>query len=459
MEDSAVLPYNVCQERFITNEEPVPKCRTGESAQQHFEVVPYGHQRLASAAALFRTSEVHIMTASPKQGKTNSLPVTVLLVDDQPIVGEAVRRMLASQGDIVFHFCSEPSRAIDTANLVQPTVILQDLVMPGIDGLTLVKHFRANEGTRQVPMIVLSTKEEPVVKAQAFALGANDYLVKLPDSLELIARIRYHSRSYLNQLERDEAYRRLAESERLMAEELAQASRYVQSLLPSPLEGEVRAQWRFVPSTQLGGDIFGYHWLDADHLALYLLDVSGHGVGSSLLAVSAANLLSSQALPGIDFRDPGKLLSRLNDVFQMEKQNGKYFTIWYGVYRKRDRSLAYCNAAHPAPLLWTGPSLSASQLTLLKSTDPVIGMCPPGMPFETQWVQLGAKALLLVYSDGVYEIERPGEGMWKHQQFVQFVNSLSLDDASLGERLLAHVRQIHGSGSLADDFSVLEVRF
>jgi sigma-B regulation protein RsbU (phosphoserine phosphatase) len=399
------------------------------------------------------------MIVSPDQNKTISLPITVLLVDDQQIVGEAVRRMLASQGDIVFHFCSDPSRAIDMANTVQPTVILQDLVMPDIDGLTLVKFFRANRATRQVPMIVLSAKEEPVIKAQAFALGANDYLVKLPDAIELIARIRYHSRSYLNQLERDEAYRRLAESERLMAEELAQASRYVQSLLPAPLEGEVRTRWRFVPSTQLGGDIFGYHWLDADHLAVYLLDVSGHGVGSSLLAVSAANLLASQALPDIDFRDPGKLLSRLNDVFQMEKQNGKYFTIWYGVYRKKDRSLAYCNAAHPAPLLWTGPTLDASQLTLLKSSDPVIGMLPAGMPFETRTVQLGAEALMLVYSDGAYEIELPEGGMWKHRQFVQFVDSLPREDGSLGERLLAHVRQMHGSELLADDFSVLEVHF
>ncbi|HEY7329266.1 MAG TPA: SpoIIE family protein phosphatase [Gemmataceae bacterium] len=399
------------------------------------------------------------MTDSSITDKSTRHPVTVLLVDDQPIVGEAVRRMLASESDIVFHFCSDPSRAIDTATTVQPTVILQDLVMPGIDGLTLVKQFRANEGTRQVPMIVLSTKEEPVIKAQAFALGANDYLVKLPDKIELIARIRYHSRSYLNQVERDEAYRRLAESERLMAEELAQASRYVQSLLPPPLEGEVSAQWRFVPSTQLGGDILGYHWLDADHLAVYLLDVSGHGVGSSLLAVSATNLLSSQALPDTDFRDPGKLLSRLNDVFQMEKQNGKYFTIWYGVYRKKDRSLVYCNAAHPAPLLWSGPSLDPSQLTLLKSTDPVIGMCPPGMPFETKSVQLGPKALLLVYSDGAYEIEKPEGGMWKHQEFVQFVKTLPLDGASLGEQLLTHVRQMHGSEILADDFSVLEVRF
>src|SRR5215510_5074307 len=171
-------------------------------------------------------------------------PVTVLLVDDQAIVGESVRRMIAPESDIVFHFCQNPTKAIETANAVQPTVILQDLVMPDIDGLMLVKFFRANAATKQIPMIVLSSKEEPVIKAQAFALGANDYLVKLPDRIELIARIRYHSRSYIAQLERDEAYRKLAESERLMAEELAQASRYVQSLLPAKLESEVGIDWR-----------------------------------------------------------------------------------------------------------------------------------------------------------------------------------------------------------------------
>src|SRR5207302_718357 len=130
--------------------------------------------------------------------KPAARPLTVLLVDDQAIIGESVRRMLAAETDIGFHFCQDPTQAIATANRVQPTVILQDLVMPEIDGLQLVKFFRANAATRETPMVVLSSKEEPVIKAQAFALGANDYLVKLPDKVELIARVRYHSRAYLN---------------------------------------------------------------------------------------------------------------------------------------------------------------------------------------------------------------------------------------------------------------------
>ena len=234
----------------------------------------------------------------------------MLLVDDQPIVAEAVRRMLAGESDISFHYCSDPTKAIEEANRLAPTVILQDLVMPELDGLTLVKFFRANPQTREIPLIVLSTKEEPIIKAQAFAIGANDYLVKLPDKLEMIARIRYHSKGYIAQLERNEAYRRLAESQKQLADEVAQAAKYVCSLLPEPIgQGPVRVDWRFVPSTQLGGDSFGYHWLDDDHFAVYLLDVSGHGVGASLLSVSAMNVLRSQSLPNTDFRDPGQVLA------------------------------------------------------------------------------------------------------------------------------------------------------
>lgn len=137
----------------------------------------------------------------------------VLLVDDQAMIGEAVRRALSEESDIDFHFCADPHQALSVAQQIKPTVILQDLIMPGVDGLELLAQYRTAPGLRDVPIIVLSTKEEPKVKSAAFAAGANDYLVKLPDVIELLARIRYHSRSYLTMLQRDEAYRALRESQ------------------------------------------------------------------------------------------------------------------------------------------------------------------------------------------------------------------------------------------------------
>jgi len=150
------------------------------------------------------------MTAEDN-GLATGHTLRVLLVDDQMMVAEGVRRMLADEPDIEFHYCGEAGEALATAERLLPTTILQDLVMPDIDGMTLLKGYRFNPVTRDIPVIVLSTKEEPVVKRDAFALGATDYIVKLPDKIELVARIRAHSKSYMAQQERDEAFRRLQE--------------------------------------------------------------------------------------------------------------------------------------------------------------------------------------------------------------------------------------------------------
>jgi two-component system, chemotaxis family, response regulator WspR len=139
----------------------------------------------------------------------------VLLVDDQPIVADAVRRMLAGEPDLDYHACTDPLVALKRAGEVEPTVILQDLVMPAMDGLTLVRLFRESPRTAGVPIIVMSSKEDPRDKSRAFAAGASDYVVKIPDKIELVARIRAHSRSYIAQRERDHAFAAL---EKLRAE-------------------------------------------------------------------------------------------------------------------------------------------------------------------------------------------------------------------------------------------------
>jgi len=212
-------------------------------------------------------------------------PVMVLLVDDQVMVGEAVRRMLANEPGIDYHYCANPDDALRVARCTRPTVILQDLVMPGIDGLTLLKQYRADPITRDTPVIVLSTKEEPAIKSAAFAQGANDYLVKLPDSIELIARIRYHSRSYLNQLQRDEAYRALRESQ----QKLLAANLELQRLTNSDgltglanrryFDEYLNAEWRRARRQQTP---FSVLMIDVDNFKLYN-DTYGHVAGDAVL--------------------------------------------------------------------------------------------------------------------------------------------------------------------------------
>jgi len=385
--------------------------------------------------------------------------ITVLLVDDQPMIGEAVRRMLAGETDLSFHYCKDATKAVEMATQLAPTVILQDLVMPEIDGLDLVNHLRANEATKETPLIVLSTKEEPTTKAEAFARGANDYLVKLPDKLELIARIRYHSKGYINLLQRNEAYQALQESQRILAEDVAQAAKYLRSLLPEPLRrGAVRADWRFIPSAALGGDSFGYHALDDEHFAFYLLDVCGHGVGAALLSVSALNALRSQSLPQTDFRKPGQVLNALNRAFPMDQQNGKFFTIWYGVYNTKSRQLDHAGGGHPPVLLVSGPSLDQLKVTLLDSQGPMIGAVED-LEFRSESCQVEACAKLFLYSDGIYEIELKDGRMWAFDDFVKDLGDGAKPGVSDLDRLVTHVRAVGGRDDFVDDFSIVEFEF
>jgi class 3 adenylate cyclase len=187
----------------------------------------------------------------------------VLLIDDQAMIGEAVRRLLAGQHDVAFEFCREWERAVDVAAAFAPTVILQDLIMPGIDGLEMVRHFRRNPATAETPVIVLSAREEPVVKARLLEAGANDYLVKLPDQVELIARIRVHSDGYRRLLERNAAFAELEFSHAELGREREKSERLLRSILPAPIaerlkNGEATIAESFPEVTVLFADLCGF---------------------------------------------------------------------------------------------------------------------------------------------------------------------------------------------------------
>jgi phosphoserine phosphatase RsbU/P len=385
---------------------------------------------------------------------TSNFPITVLLIDDQAIIGEAVRRMVADQADITLHYCADPTRALETANRVRPTVILQDLVMPDVEGLTLLKFFRANPSTRETPMIVLSSREEPVVKAEAFALGASDYLVKLPNPIELVARIRHHSQGYISLLQRNEAYAALDHSRQVMAKQLDTAARYVYSLLPKPSKDLVRTDWRYIPCADLGGDTFGYHWIDDDHFALYLLDVAGHGLDSALFAVTIMNVLRSRSLPNTDFRAPGQVLAALNEAFPMEAYGDKCFTIWYGVYQRSGSVLEWSGGGHPPALLFEAETPGAIQL---ESDGAMMGMLS-GLEFPTGRRTLSSGARLYVYSDGAHEIHMPDGSEWAFDEFVAFMSQPEGDRPRM-DQLKDHVCALHGSDQLDDDFSLVEAVF
>jgi phosphoserine phosphatase RsbU/P len=212
--------------------------------------------------------------------------------------------------------------------------------------------------------------------------------------------------------------------------------------------------WKFIPSKSLGGGAFGYHWRDENHFVIYLIDVSGHGVGAALLSVSVINSLRSQSLPNSDFRDPALLLAALNEAFSGEKNNYMFFTIWYGVYNKNSRELVYASGGHPPALFLDNRQIDNAGFTILRTANAAIG----AMPDIRKNTHIAAEdGTLCIFSDGVYEIEKADGTMWQLSEFIEFMRKWS--KADLLDNLFQHVQRINSKDGFEDDFTILAATF
>ena len=240
-----------------------------------------------------------------------------------------------------------------------------------------------------------------------------------------------------------------------MRAEFAAGIKYVRDCIPPPMEGLVSVDWRYLPASTLGGDTIGYHWVDDDHLALYLIDVTGHGLDAALLSVTVANVIRAGALPGADMRQPDQVLAKLNDAFQGEQHGQRYFTIWYGVYHVASRTLTWAGGGHPPSVLLIRGKPNP---LLLPSAGLIMGVLP-GVDFPSRSCSVPAGARLLIFSDGVFEIFQEGREVWNLDACVAHLAEMAGRPESIMDDLLDHVHHLRGSPRLDDDFSIIEARF
>ncbi|MGN7612758.1 EAL domain-containing protein [Magnetococcales bacterium HHB-1] len=135
----------------------------------------------------------------------------VFLVDDQSLTQWLLERMFEDQDDLRLEYCDNPADALTRIIKTKPDVILLDMVMPTISGMDILKQIRREPSTQEIPVILLSSADKAEIKAEAFQNGANDYVVKLPEKIEMLARIRYHAQAYRHLLagQRNEALERI----------------------------------------------------------------------------------------------------------------------------------------------------------------------------------------------------------------------------------------------------------
>jgi sigma-B regulation protein RsbU (phosphoserine phosphatase) len=262
--------------------------------------------------------------------------------------------------------------------------------------------------------------------------------------------------------ESDERNRSLAQrlqlkSDRLAAE-LESAAAYMASIMPKGLSGRVDVASCYLPSRELGGDCFDYTWIDEDHLLVYLVDVSGHGIEPALLSVSIHNMLRSGSL-GIDtVLAPDAALAELNRLFQMGEQGDHYFTIWYGVYEASTRTLRYASAGAPPAFAFTSDADGAISVTELSTPAKPVGMFEEAeFPSRAYLVPKGCR--ILIYSDGAHEFTLADGRPYSWRDF----KTLATGQAETGNFWLAElVRELQAripTGAFEDDCSMVELTF
>ena len=240
---------------------------------------------------------------------------------------------------------------------------------------------------------------------------------------------------------------------RLMSE-LGGAARYVTSILPNDLTDPVPVTARYIPSEELGGDAFDYRWIDDDHLIAYLVDVSGHGIAPAMFSVSVHNLLRSGTLDRDTLLDPGRVLTELNRLFQMDQQGGNYFTIWYGVYQPSTRTLRYARAGHPPAIVL---STDGSDPVQLASGSVPVGVLA-AITYETHDYHLQPDdAAVLIYSDGAFELALPDGRHWTLEDFIDLCARTARTPEWALEDLVGQLRNRSRAAHFDDDCTLVRI--
>lgn len=337
--------------------------------------------------------------------------------------------------------------------LIESPLLIRSVELTG--GRAADLHFHAHGEQSWVVLLDVSVErdEARLVQQKAYAMTLmqekeaqlNRRLEAANDALRVAHRELEASRAALQR-----AHDRLSQG-------LKEASDYVRSMLPPPMSRPFDIDWRFLPSTQLGGDSFGYHWIDERAFALYLLDVCGHGIGPSLLSVTVLDTLRSGSLPNVDLRDPAQVMAGLNRIYRMEEHYDLFFTLWYGVYLPGARRLDYAAAGHPPALLISaGDGRGVQQLA---SHGAPIGTVAHGS-WRTESVDVPERSSLYLLSDGAFEILRPDGTMLQFGAFVDFVCSVETVHAGHAlDRVLTFIREQGGTREIEDDLSIVRFGF
>ncbi len=390
----------------------------------------------------------------------------ILIAEDESVSRRMLEKTLEKWG---YEFVSTNNgiNALQAFKEERFEIVITDWMMPEMNGLELVKHIRENQSSDYVYIIMLTAKSEKEDLVIGMDTGADDFVAKPFDRDELRVRLRAGER--IIQLEESLSQKNvdLQKANERMKLDLEAAAEIQKSLLPTspPQLKGINIAWRFRPCDELAGDIFNIFNLDEDEIGFYVLDVSGHGVSAALLAVTLSRMLSpvldqasllkshTKSPPGYYISKPAHVANQLNKRFQIDPNNGQFFTLLYGILNKTTNQLRYVSAGHPGIIYMS----QTSEAELLRVRSMPIGFMEDA-EYQQQVLQLSPGDRIFIYSDGIPEAENPQNELFGNEQMLttlQDLAHLTIEDSL--DQLLQNVEVWCKSPSLKDDATLLSI--
>ena len=328
-----------------------------------------------------------------------------------------------------------------------PDLVLLDIVMPGIDGYEVCRRLRAAPGTRALPIMFLSSLEDVKDKTRGFEAGANDYVTKPFEVLEVKARVR----SLLEAKSYADAVREAAERDLRIAREIQMG------ILPADVPARVRGTGLDVhallePAQQVGGDLYEVLRLDDGRVMVAVGDVSGKGIPAALFMAVTMTLLRSMAR---QHAAPDEILRRVNDEFLDQNPRQMFVTLQCLVFEPGGRRVSCASAGHHSAVLL---SPGKPPRLVIQASGRVVGVLPAN-PIEAESLELQPGETLVLFTDGVSEAFDPRQELFGEERLLAHLAKEPGGDAketTLG--VVAAVRRHAAGAKQSDDITVVSVR-
>ncbi|MHC1706362.1 MAG: tetratricopeptide repeat protein [Bacteroidales bacterium] len=365
------------------------------------------------------------------------------LIDAYNIISQSFQKL--NDWEMAFQYA-------DSANQLQDSLFSQENQMK----ISEIETKRINEiKQKEIELFTLNIKHQRI----AIAAISGGFALMVLIAILIYRSLRIKKRNNLileekNSLITDQK-EKIEQTQQKVQSDIEKAKEYVFSLLPPKIDDDfIRTDWLFIPSSQLGGDAFGYYWVDQNHFVFYILDTCGHGIGCALHSISVLNMLRSSLQLNVHLNKPEEVITALNESFLMEEHSDLYFSMWYGVYYRESSELKFVCAGHPPPLI-----INQGQVF-----EPA-GKCNipvgwySGYKFSSQTMELTPGTVIYLFSDGVYEIQKPDGKVMIMKEFTEILAEENRNPDFSLNHLIDKLKGMQGMDEFRDDLSILKIDF